>query len=343
MNKNNNIEDIFKNKLKNFESTPPSNAWANIQSQINTAGATSANASAAAKSLSSLAKILITSTVVIATGTASYFILNTISDKNELNNSTENKQLVKLNDEKINELTIPSSELKATEQNMEADKLTHINASKNNDNLQISSEKSINTFTNDNFNETKKQIKEIKNESNIADKQLISNKDDSKQINEENKSSSNTQQTNTSNSIEEEKISSVENNSQEDNINSKKVINTNQAKESLSETTIERNTITEETKQPELKISPIPNVITPNHDGVNDIIKINAENYTEFKAQIFDLNGQLIFEWDTPTGFWDGYDFSGNELPKGNYALIVTVKDLNGKTEQLKSFITLYK
>ncbi len=68
----------------------------------------------------------------------------------------------------------------------------------------------------------------------------------------------------------------------------------------------------------------IPNVFTPNGDGINDCFVINnlPENS---KLQIFDRNGVLLYESDNYRQDWDGRDKNGNRLMQDNYWYMLTV------------------
>lgn len=81
---------------------------------------------------------------------------------------------------------------------------------------------------------------------------------------------------------------------------------------------------------PELKI---PNVFSPNGDGINDTWNIPFSNlYTKAELQIFNRFGQLIFKL---TGFnkpWDG-TYQGNLLPVGTYYYIINPNVSGGKTK----------
>lgn len=90
------------------------------------------------------------------------------------------------------------------------------------------------------------------------------------------------------------------------------------------------------------KIEDIQNVFTPNGDGMNDIIKVNGEHIKEFHAVIMDSKGNIIFEWTSIDGFWDGKDNNNNLLPKGTYYIAVTAIGEDGEQHTQKKSIQLY-
>ena len=66
----------------------------------------------------------------------------------------------------------------------------------------------------------------------------------------------------------------------------------------------------------------IPNIITPNGDGINDLLKLN---FPYENVLIFNRWGQLLFEsGDT---FWNGESFQGKEVAEGTYYYIITTKE----------------
>src|SRR5690606_1816406 len=57
----------------------------------------------------------------------------------------------------------------------------------------------------------------------------------------------------------------------------------------------------------------VPNVITPNHDGVNDFFEIGGL-LPNTKLTIINRWGNLIFETNDYKNDWNGYDYSGNKV-----------------------------
>lgn len=72
----------------------------------------------------------------------------------------------------------------------------------------------------------------------------------------------------------------------------------------------------------------IPNIFTPNDDGINDVFKISGLNKCdEYTLKIFDRWGIKMFETDSPFGtFWDGTTTSGLKTPAGVYYYVLTGK-----------------
>ena len=70
----------------------------------------------------------------------------------------------------------------------------------------------------------------------------------------------------------------------------------------------------------------IPNVFTPNFDGINDEFSVffssESCNVTSFSLKIFDRWGEAVFETSDPNESWDGF-FLGQQAHLGVYAWIV--------------------
>jgi gliding motility-associated-like protein len=73
----------------------------------------------------------------------------------------------------------------------------------------------------------------------------------------------------------------------------------------------------------------IPNVFSPNKDGVNEQFKIvfgNPAAVESVSVEIYNRWGVKIFDYQTTLGFWDGRTYSGEEVPDGTYLYIATYK-----------------
>jgi len=68
----------------------------------------------------------------------------------------------------------------------------------------------------------------------------------------------------------------------------------------------------------------IPNVFSPNGDGINDQFIIPTSGIGDYKLSIFNRWGTLIFESVASEIVWDGRTFAGKEVPDGTYYFILT-------------------
>lgn len=85
----------------------------------------------------------------------------------------------------------------------------------------------------------------------------------------------------------------------------------------------------------------IPNVFTPNGDGLNDVFKVVATGVKDFRCRIFNRWGNEIFVWEDVTQGWDGSSLFGGRAPTGAYVYIVEINSLSGETKTLYGWVTL--
>jgi gliding motility-associated-like protein len=71
----------------------------------------------------------------------------------------------------------------------------------------------------------------------------------------------------------------------------------------------------------------IPNIYTPNNDGINDIFKIKSCDTTNFNLTIYNRWGIKIFETTNLKQGWDGRSTSGEECIDGNYFYVLETKE----------------
>ncbi len=83
----------------------------------------------------------------------------------------------------------------------------------------------------------------------------------------------------------------------------------------------------------------IPNIFTPNGDGINDYFEItNLEHYPQSKIVIFNRNGKKIFEHnDYNENWWDG-----NGVPDGVYFYVLKYERMD-KERQIHGSITILR
>lgn len=86
----------------------------------------------------------------------------------------------------------------------------------------------------------------------------------------------------------------------------------------------------------------IPNVFTPNGDGVNDVFYISNSGVLFYKIQIYNRWGMLIFETSAPEISWDGRTQAGNEVEEGTYYYLLDA-ETESSTYSQKGFLTLFR
>jgi len=82
----------------------------------------------------------------------------------------------------------------------------------------------------------------------------------------------------------------------------------------------------------------IPNVFSPNGDGINDKFEFEIAGYKTLSGIILNRWGKIIYQWEGFESYWDG-----GESPAGVYFYIVNGVDITDKAEELKGTITLTK
>jgi gliding motility-associated-like protein len=83
----------------------------------------------------------------------------------------------------------------------------------------------------------------------------------------------------------------------------------------------------------------IPNVFTPNGDGVNDRFEIkNLEFYKENEISIINRWGNTVYEKKDYQNLWDG-----TGLDEGTYFFVLKVKNAVGTWKAFKGYITLLR
>ncbi|PBQ34740.1 hypothetical protein CNR22_24175 [Sphingobacteriaceae bacterium] len=89
----------------------------------------------------------------------------------------------------------------------------------------------------------------------------------------------------------------------------------------------------------------IPNIFSPNNDGVNDIFFVKATNLTKISITIFDRWGHKVYTLDSSTGNieWDGKNPAGKDAAEGVFTYIITAKGSDGKDFNTSGTITLVR
>lgn len=96
----------------------------------------------------------------------------------------------------------------------------------------------------------------------------------------------------------------------------------------------------------------IPNVFSPNGDGINETLEFKMKNVELQGLEIYDRWGLLIFSTkelqktsiaNLTTVFWDGRTTSGESCTEGTYFYIFSVKDEKEVIINYKGFVTLVR
>jgi gliding motility-associated-like protein len=87
----------------------------------------------------------------------------------------------------------------------------------------------------------------------------------------------------------------------------------------------------------------LPNVFTPNYDGVNDVFKPVTRGISDLNVWIYNRDGVIIANWNKLNGFWDGHTTGGEECTSGTYFVVLSAVGFDGKNYKLKGVLTLLR
>ena len=87
----------------------------------------------------------------------------------------------------------------------------------------------------------------------------------------------------------------------------------------------------------------IPNVFTPNNDGVNDEYHFSDEMLVELKVTIYNRWGQQVYGFNDVNGSWNGNGFNGELMPEGVYFFIMEAIGVDGTHFEENGSVTLLR
>ena len=87
----------------------------------------------------------------------------------------------------------------------------------------------------------------------------------------------------------------------------------------------------------------LPNVFTPNYDGVNDVFKPITRGISDLNVWIYNRDGVIIANWNKVNGFWDGHTTGGEECNPGSYFVVLNAVGFDGKNYKMKGVLTLLR
>lgn len=86
----------------------------------------------------------------------------------------------------------------------------------------------------------------------------------------------------------------------------------------------------------------IPNSFTPNNDETNDAFIISGTGITKLEVMIFNRWGELIYEWDSLNGWWDG-NYKGSPAEQDVYVYVVKAKGMDNKDYKRIGHVSLIR
>jgi hypothetical protein len=364
MDKFNDIENLFKEALQNHESPVNPDLWANISSSLGTgASATSSVASAAATKASVVKSIIIGVSATAAVATSAYFIAASFNDESS---SKQPK-------EEIAQIVLPEQNAPDDEEYIaETEKSEGNQTQKNQENeipsagaqpIQKSAAESFGTSKrHKDFNYTPSESPDKKSELTPTVK------DSPKQENEKPKTETPSTDkpakpksvdiyisNNNPSAFEEVTVKSslpqAENvwslpdgtikNGTELTVSFEKfgankiqLISALDSGEELTQTiTIQVKSIS--------SIEELPNIITPNNDGINDEYVVRTENIEEWTLIVLNSNGIEVFKSFDINETWKGTDQAGNRLAIGSYRVVIKAVGSDGKIHKAYQIVKL--
>ena len=257
-----NIDEVVKQAFDGFEANVDPSVWSNIQNGIN-AGSTGGSAQAdpvSSVATSTVAKSVVVkiAAAVIAVGTiatATYYIATSPKDEVVVENVVDNTE-----NNVIVEEQIETEEPIATEVE--------------NENVEVV----------DNKTTIEEEVIFQENTTPIVEQEEIINDDNSTQINA-NETVSNTNETITTPASQNEQVTTT--NTQNETNLTPKIEEEHPVKEQPIEVPVK------EQPKAEAQVNIIPNVISPNGDGQNDVIKITGTNLEKLEVAIMDKTGKI--------------------------------------------------
>ncbi len=87
----------------------------------------------------------------------------------------------------------------------------------------------------------------------------------------------------------------------------------------------------------------VPNVFTPNADGVNDVFQVTAGSMKYYNIKIYNRWGDLIFESDSPNISWTGRSNAGTLESNGTYYYVIQATDYTNKNFNLDGYVQLIR
>ncbi|MBW6484058.1 MAG: gliding motility-associated C-terminal domain-containing protein [Vicingaceae bacterium] len=86
----------------------------------------------------------------------------------------------------------------------------------------------------------------------------------------------------------------------------------------------------------------IPNVFTPNNDGINDIFEVKGSYIENIEVTIFNRWGNELYTWKDINDGWDG-NYKGELVPDGTYFYLINVEFENREKKNLTGSVTLLR
>jgi gliding motility-associated-like protein len=89
----------------------------------------------------------------------------------------------------------------------------------------------------------------------------------------------------------------------------------------------------------------MPNIFSPNGDGSNPVFQVidPSGGFAQFKCQIFNRWGNLIYEFNDIHGAWDGKNSDDTLVDEGSYFYNISATTINGKKVEKQGFVQVIR
>lgn len=87
----------------------------------------------------------------------------------------------------------------------------------------------------------------------------------------------------------------------------------------------------------------VPNVFTPNNDGINDAFTITSSGVSDIHIWIYDRWGKLMYEKADGNIYWEGTNKNNTDCVDGTYYYILEYKGQKGDKKNSKGYISLVR
>ena len=91
----------------------------------------------------------------------------------------------------------------------------------------------------------------------------------------------------------------------------------------------------------DLTISNIPNVFTPNGDGLNDEFSVKVAEGVDIEVSIFDTGGKLVHRFTGSENSWNGKINNVRDAEAGTYFYVIFATGQNGEKNTQKGTLSL--
>ncbi|MGJ8660916.1 MAG: gliding motility-associated C-terminal domain-containing protein [Bacteroidota bacterium] len=78
------------------------------------------------------------------------------------------------------------------------------------------------------------------------------------------------------------------------------------------------------------RFTKLPNIFTPNNDGVNDYFFVESTGMKNYALVIMDISNNVLWKTSNPNDKWDGRNMGGEKVPSGSYIYFITAEDEKG-------------